>query len=81
MTVYNPSPSGGGSSSIPELSSDPVAPTQESAWVLKSSTGGTRRFNTSLLPLGLVLANSGGSTSYQLSYFTKESSIKRITLT
>jgi hypothetical protein len=68
---------GGGSSSIPELTSDPISPAPQSMWVLK--TGGTGSGE----PLGLLLAlttTSGVPLSYQLSYQTLEGTTIRTTL-
>jgi hypothetical protein len=61
-----------GGSSIPEYTSDPVSPTAETAWVVKSGSGvipdGT--------PIGLLLAltytGNEGIFSYQLRYRTLE---------
>lgn len=64
--------------SIPELTSDPVSPTPEEAWVLYSGTipAGT--------PMGLLLSLTYGTQAigtYQFSYKTLEGPIKRVSLT
>lgn len=62
---------------IPELSVDPVSPTPESAWVLR--TGGT----TAGVPIGLLLALTYSTTvapTYQFSYRTLENTTVRTTL-
>lgn len=70
---------GGGSGTnpvfIPELSSDPVSPTAQTAWVLATpdGIGGT--------PRGLLLALTySGIETYQLSYRTLENTTVRVTL-
>ena len=76
-----PNVGSGGVVNIQELSSDPLSPVAEEAWVLRSGTtpipDGT--------PIGLLLAltytgNMGSSFTYQFSYFTNESTIIRTTL-
>lgn len=61
------------------LTSDPIAPAKESAWILKTSTeaipDGT--------PMGLLLAltyqdNTGSATTYQFSYKTKDEVTHRL---
>ncbi len=57
---------------IPELTSDPVSPTPETAWVLRS--GG---FVGGGVPVGLLLGITtagSGSFSYELRYRTLENS-------
>lgn len=78
MSVFITS-SGSGSTSIPELTSDPVSPTPQSAWVLATTSivgGGD--------PIGLLMAltHAGAITySYQLSYRTLENTTVRVALT
>ena len=75
----------GGSSSIPELTSDPSSPAVQSAWVLKSGGGGgTIAAGT---PLGLLLAltyaldsSGGGPATYQFSYRTIENTTIRVSM-
>ena len=68
-----------GGGSIPELSSDPVSPSAQQAWVLKSGglVGGGD-------PIGLLLAltypGAGSITTYQFSYRTLENTTIRATL-
>lgn len=65
---------------IPQLDSDPASPAQEDAWVLASISGGVGGGE----PLGLLLAlttpATGGSSTYELSYRTKEGTTVRVTL-
>ncbi len=61
-----------GSVSIPELSSDPVSPAAQSAWVLKTSLIGT--------PIGLLLALTHSTILYQFSYRTLESTTIRVVM-
>ncbi len=65
---------GGGSSGIPELNTDPVAPTAQDTWVLATGTGS---------PIGgLLLALTHSSpVNYQLSYKTISGRIVRTNLT
>lgn len=63
---------------IPELTSDPVSPTSEEAWVLYSGTipAGT--------PMGLLLSLTYATPTtgtYQFSYRTLEGTTKRVALT
>lgn len=74
--------SGGGSGSfaIPEVSSDPGSPSAGDAWVLRTGSGGTGGGEVkALFPL-ILTANSGGSYTYELSYYTEDSTIVRTTL-
>lgn len=65
--------SGGGSSIIPEFTSDPVSPTAGQTWILRTTTHSA---GSSIgLLLGLTYAND--LYAYQLSYFTTESTIVR----
>ena len=85
-TGIYPAPLGTGSGSggtlvIPELTSDPVSPSPEQAWVLYTFVGGSGSGS----PIGLLLAltyagGGGGTATYQFSYQTIEGPIKRVTL-
>lgn len=71
---------------IPELTADPVSPKQQRAWVLKTASGGGGSGGgTYKFPGGfgapILTANTGGSVTYQLSYYTIEGTIKRVSLT
>lgn len=71
---------GSSGSSIPEVSTDPVSPNAQDAWVLKS--GGTTGGGVITAFIGgfpLLTAGSGSST-YQFSYYTNEGTIVRTTL-
>lgn len=69
---YFPPPSGG-AVSIPELSSDPVAPAAGDSWVLKTDYTGQ--------PIGLLLALTySGYYTYQFSYRTLAATTIRTTL-
>lgn len=69
---------------IPQYSSDPVSPAAEDVWVKATvgggSGGGVLKAITGL-GFPIVSVNTGGSSVYQLSYKTKEGTIKRVTLT
>lgn len=95
MIVFNPftgnldftgtsSGGGGGPATIPEVSSDPGSPSPQDAWVLKTTSGGSGngqlKFYTGL---GVPITGpaTSGSTTYQFSYFTNESTIIRVPLT
>lgn len=72
----SPIPYSTGSSTIPEVTSDPVSPTAGQTWVLH--TGG---ITTSGTPLGLLLSLTHDVTSanvYQLSYRTTENTTIRV---
>ena len=62
----------GGSTNIPELTSDPVSPAINDTWVLKSVAGGT--------PMGFLLAITREIDMYQLSYKTISGQIVRVIL-
>lgn len=66
--------SSGGSPSIPELYSDPVSPTAQSAWVLATDSGAIGT------PIGLLLSLTHAASvfSYQLSYRTLEGTTARV---
>lgn len=70
---------GGGTASIPEYTSDPISPSAEDAWVLRSggAVGGGSPIG---MLLALTYAGSGGSYTYQFSYYTNEGTIIRNTL-
>lgn len=67
---------------VPQLSSDPSSPNAEDCHVLKTTSGGGG--GSAGQPIGLLLsltqAGTGGTTSYQFSYRTKEGSFLRLTL-
>jgi hypothetical protein len=66
----------GGSTSIPELTSDPLSPSTNYSWVLHQEyIAGS--------PIGMLLSltNSVGSNTYKLSYKTISGSIVRVALT
>ena len=69
-----------GGVTIPQLSADPASPTAESAWVLKSSSGGSGGGK----PIGLLLAltetSSTSTLTYRFSYRTLEGTTKRVTI-
>jgi hypothetical protein len=72
----------GGSGKIPQLNSDPSTPRAESAWVLRTGSGGAIADGT---PIGLLLAltyqdNAGVAFSYAFSYRTKEGTTLRAAL-
>lgn len=68
--------SSGSGFSLPQLNSDPVSPTPESAWVLKSTIKAPGE------AIGLLLAlTDAGTYSYKLSYKTLDGVIVRTTLT
>ena len=68
--------SGGGTVNIPELTSDPVSPTPQSAWVLNQGTAGGS-------PIGLLLSltYAGQIGPYSFSYRTLENTTIRVILT
>ena len=68
----------GNGGSIPEVTTDPVSPTAQQAWVLY--TKAAYRPQTSLFPLGMALVQ-GTPATWKLSYKTVEGPIKRVTLT
>ena len=80
VTLIVGSGSGGG---IPQLDIDPVAPTAESAWVLKSGGGGIGTGGTirAIMGLGFPYLTRGVGISYFFSYRTKEGNTKRVALT
>lgn len=66
---------------IPEYTVDPSVPAQ-ATWILRSGSGGAIPDGT---PIGLLMAltytsNGGTPYSYQFSYYTKEGTIKRVTI-
>lgn len=69
----------GSTANIPEYNTDPVSPADGDAWVLRSGSG-SGGLAHSIVTLGLTLAGSGAFT-YQFSYKTISSGIKRVTLT
>ena len=67
--------SGGGSSGtsqIPEYNSDPISPSSTDVWVLRTALIGK--------PIGLLMALTYSTDTYQLSYRTVEGTTVRITL-
>lgn len=73
--------SGAVANQIQQLDADPASPSQEEAWVLKTTTGGNSAGN----PIGLLLsltysADTGGSDTYQLKYRTKEDTTVGVSL-
>lgn len=78
--VIEVSQSQGTSGVIPELDADPGDPFEQSAWVLKSG-GGVIPDGTPIgLLLGLTYTDVTPINTYQLSYFTKEGTIIRTTM-
>ena len=75
----------GGSLSIPQVTSDPVAPAAESAWVLKTGSGGTKVGGGKILaflglafPYATVGSGGGGTLTYRFSYRTLEGTTRRV---
>lgn len=69
-----------GGVTIPQLNSDPSSPTAESAWVLRTGSGGAGGGKPIGLLLSLTTTGAGGSLAYQFSYRTKDGTTKRVTL-
>jgi len=68
---------------IQQYDTDPASPAMETAWILKSGTGGSGGGEIkAFLGLGfpIIVPNSGGSTTYQFSYRTLEGTTVRATL-
>ena len=68
---------------IPQLTSDPASPDAETAWVLRSGTGGAIADGT---PIGLLLSltytgNAGVAFTYAFKYRTKENTTLSVALT
>lgn len=78
--IYKDVSGSGGSTSIPEVTTDPVSPTAQQAWVLHTSSGGSGSGSALGLLLALTNAGSGGSDTYQFSYYTTEGTTVRATL-
>lgn len=83
MSVHNPTGTGGGgggSNTIQELIADPLLPSPEEVWVLRTISGAI----ADGIPIGMLLAltytGNVGSSTYQLSYQTIEGPIVRVTL-
>lgn len=72
--------SSGGEASIPQYSSDPVSPSPEDAWVLKSGGGGAAGTIRAFFGLGWPYLGTGASLTYQFSYRTLEGTTKRVTI-
>lgn len=69
---------------IPQLSTDPTSPKAQDTWVLATvSAGSGGGVYKAALGLGFPYLSkaSGGSSTYQLSYRTKEGTTKRVSLT
>lgn len=78
FVVYGPINSSNGSVTIPELTSDPVSPAPESAWVLRTDVP-----EIIGSPIGLLLSLTYATSSlptYQFSYQTLEGTIVRTQL-
>lgn len=71
---------GSGTAVIPELTSDPIFPTPEEAWVLKTGGIVSGKMQTSVGPYSLLLGKSSTPVTYQFSYRTLESTTIRTTL-
>lgn len=69
-----------GGVTIPQLSSDPAAPSAESAWVLKTGSGAAGGGKPIGLLISLTTTGAGGSLAYQFSYRTLEGTTKRVTI-
>lgn len=68
--------SSGGTNTIPEYTTDPVAPAPGTAWVLKAQDGVAGQ------PIGLLLALTyAGGFEYWFSYETTEGTVVRTPLT
>jgi len=81
IEIFNPSSGGSASgTTIPQLSSDPSSPAAQTAWVLRTGSGGSGGGKPIGLLLSLTQPNTGGSFTYQLSYRTIEGTTKRVTL-
>lgn len=77
------SSSGSATAGIPQYDTDPVSPNPEDAWMLKTSGGGAGGGAIVAIMGGGFMAstpNTGGSTTYQLSYRTLENTTIRVTL-
>lgn len=67
---------------IPQYDTDPSAPAQETAWVLKTFSGGGAGSGEAYgLLLTLTQPGDGATTTYQFSYRTKEDTTVRVSLT
>lgn len=66
---------------IPQLDADPTSPAPEDAWVLATISGGSGGGSPYGLLLTITKPNTGGTSSYQFSFRTKEGTTKRVTLT
>lgn len=63
---------------IPQYTTDPSNPTPEDAWVLRS--GGAGGIGAALSMGATQFPGAGAAFTYQLSYRTKESTTKRVTI-
>lgn len=66
---------------VPEYDTDPASPDQQTAWILKSITGGAGSGEAYGLLLTLTQPGDGATTTYQFSYRTKEDTTVRVSLT
>lgn len=82
---YNPivsSSGSGGSTSIPEYTTDPASPSARDAWVLRSSSGGGGGGVISNFIMGFPLTTAGAVTyTYEFKYRTDESTTVAVALT
>lgn len=70
---------GGGTFAIPQLDADPVAPTPEDAWVLRTGMGGGGEVK--FLFGGGTPITSSGASMYEFSYRTLQNTTVRVALT
>lgn len=81
MTVLRSAIAGGGA--IPEYSSDPASPNPGDVWVLRSGSGGAGGGVIAAfggLGFPILSIDSGGATTYELSYRTEAGTTVRTTL-
>jgi hypothetical protein len=77
--IYGPGGgSGSGSSNIPEVTVDPVAPANGDAWVLREDTS-SGALSHSIAHIGLLLVPT--TSTYFFSYKTAGNGIKRVEIT
>lgn len=81
MRLITDEASSSGTVSIPQVSTDPVAPAAQDAWVLKTASGAIADGTPIGLLLALTYKDNTGSLSYQFSYRTQEGTTKRVTIT
>ena len=80
MPINNPASSSGGTASIQQVDTDPGVPTAEDAWVLRT-VAGSHADGELMGILGLTYTGDVGSSTYQLSYRTLQSTTVRVSLT